>query len=204
MLSVDILLAALIAVMVPLYHTIFFSLFFFVVLSISAIQSLIFLVGGFWFAGFFFYLLGFEYFGLVYIIIYVGAIAVLFLFVIMLLDLRHLINIRFSLLVVSSFVIIVFGLTAFLFCFFDVWGLFIFFLSPDIEPLRITSQLFFHCYSPYIVGCGSILLVIMVGVVVLLRETVFMFYFPTIAQRNKLLKTSKSVIRKSSLWFSRL
>ena len=89
------------------YSELFFSIFYFYILaslivcfnvicSASAAHAVLFLVALFILVSFIFILIGTEYLGLVFIIVYVGAIAVLFLFIIMLLDLRNLVYQRFS------------------------------------------------------------------------------------------------------------
>lgn len=60
----------------------------FVVLSNNPVYSLLWLVLSFLFAASFLLILGCEFLSLIFIVIYVGAIAVLFLFVVMLLDLK--------------------------------------------------------------------------------------------------------------------
>jgi NADH:ubiquinone oxidoreductase subunit 6 (subunit J) len=80
-----------------LYFELFFIYFFFVcgiccsffvVFSINPIHSILFLILVFFNISGILILLGLEYFALIFIIIYVGAISVLFLFIIMMLNIR--------------------------------------------------------------------------------------------------------------------
>lgn len=60
----------------------------FVVLSSNPVESVLFLILTFCNAGAMLFLYNLEFFGLIFIIIYVGAIAVLFLFVVMMLNIK--------------------------------------------------------------------------------------------------------------------
>lgn len=59
-----------------------------VYLMVNPVHSVLFLVLTFCFGSVIFIMLGAEFYGLTYLIVYVGAIAVLFLFVVMMLDLK--------------------------------------------------------------------------------------------------------------------
>lgn len=71
------------------YFSFIFFLTLFVVFTNDIIYSLLSLILIFVFTGFFFVFLGLEYLGFLFFVIYVGAISIIFLFVVMLLDLRN-------------------------------------------------------------------------------------------------------------------
>jgi NADH-quinone oxidoreductase subunit J len=66
--------------------TLFFLCFFFGILHESVFVSVFFLISLFLVSSFIFILSGFEFIGFLYLIVYVGAVAVLFLFMVMLFD----------------------------------------------------------------------------------------------------------------------
>ena len=75
-----------------IYLFIFFSIAiiaaFFVIFSVNPVHSLLFLILVFFNISGLLLLLGFEYFALIFLIIYIGALAVLFLFIIMMLNIK--------------------------------------------------------------------------------------------------------------------
>ena len=115
-----------------------------------------------------------EFFGVIYIIIYVGAISILFLFVIMLLNLRVLLN------QVSTYMLCSFLLSYF-------FGIMMFFWTASAELFSIYNPVdtlfdqslffsfsFFTVYAFYIVFAGLLLFVTMLGVVLLLNDFFFL------------------------------
>jgi NADH:ubiquinone oxidoreductase subunit 6 (subunit J) len=74
-----------------IFYLFFFFILFFslnIVLSKNIISSILSLILVFFFSSIFLFYLGLDYIGLIYISIYVGALSVLFLFVIMMLNVR--------------------------------------------------------------------------------------------------------------------
>ena len=61
---------------------------FFVILSKNIIQSVLYLISIFLYSSILFIYLGADFIGLIILIVYIGAIAVLFLFVVMMLNIR--------------------------------------------------------------------------------------------------------------------
>lgn len=161
---------------------------FLVVCSTSAAHAVLFLVVLFLLVSFIFVFIGAEYLGLVYIIVYVGAIAVLFLFVVMLLDLRNIASEGFTPSGAATFstcVMLAADVTLYM---LDYGHLPFFhlplipvssFISPYGETISIVDNLsflspeLFNIYSFYVLGCGFILAFVMVGVVVMLSHTIF-------------------------------
>jgi NADH-quinone oxidoreductase subunit J len=58
------------------------------ILMLNAVHSLLLLIQIFLFGSWFLFLLNMEFFGLIFLMIYLGAILVLFLFVVMMLDIK--------------------------------------------------------------------------------------------------------------------
>lgn len=180
------------------YSELFFSIFYFytltsliicfnVICSASAAHAVLFLVVLFILVSFIFILLGAEYLGLVYIIVYVGAIAVLFLFIIMLLDLRNLVYQRFTMIQALSFswtIMLVSDLVIYLLDYSQLP----FFSLPLVpvsslidlngdtvalsDNLQYLSPELFNIYNLYVVGAGFLLAFVMVGVVLMLGQTI--------------------------------
>ncbi len=65
------------------------TLSFAIIFSRNAVSALLFLILAYFFSGVFLILKGVEFLGYIIIIVYVGAIAVLFLFVVMTLDIQN-------------------------------------------------------------------------------------------------------------------
>lgn len=101
-----------------LYFLIVFMAFC-VILSRNPMQSILSLILVYLFTGCFFMMLGVEFLAILIFVLYVGAISILFLFVVMLLNLRivELFNIFFSYFPVGSFL----GL----FFFFEIYFVFV-------------------------------------------------------------------------------
>lgn len=157
-----------------------------VVFSVNPVESVLYLILTFCNAGVVLFLYNLEFFGLIFVIIYVGAIAVLFLFVIMMLNIK--INSSFIgnlnaknafLYVVSSLVI--YNILAVV-ClnlsevmpFTDTKVPFdanvavpsiLFF--DQLNNIDVLGQVFYNYYSLYLPLAGFVLLVALVGVIVL-------------------------------------
>jgi len=152
-----------------------------VVRAINAIQAVIFLIITFCIAGLMLFLLHSEFFGLLLIIVYVGAIAVLFLFVVMMLKNKtfgtgnilnlfgdSFLEIAINVLFVYAFffvLLIAFSSTYRYVIDFDVDS-----LPLVIDALRgidILGQVLYNFLYLYVLLCGFILLLALMGPIVL-------------------------------------
>ena len=191
-----------------------FSLFvtLMVLYAANAVYAILFLIGVFILVGFTFVLLGAEYLGLVLMIIYIGAIAILFLFILMLLDLRNLLKQQ-----MGSFQFLTFGFLTFFSVEYMLWVAnfgpqpFPFLLSPmtvmmglQLSPfyndsVGVLSVVLYNSYFYYVIGCGLILLFVMLGVVLLLAESAFPFN-EKLDKRNKFLVEYQSLVHNANLY----
>jgi NADH-quinone oxidoreductase subunit J len=108
---------------------------FLVILSKNLVESVLFLILVYLFTASFFMLLGTEFLAILIFIIYIGAISILFLFVIMLLNLRsiELYNTFFNYFPIGSFIGFLFFLEIFyLFSFDFSLTMKVFFFDSDI------------------------------------------------------------------------
>jgi NADH-quinone oxidoreductase subunit J len=192
--------------LLDLYTTaaLFFTLM--VVYSANAVYAILFLIGIFLITGFLFILLGAEYLGLVLMIVYVGAIAILFLFVLMLLDLRNLMKQQITASAMFVFGLSMFLLTEGLLYFFCVGPFFVFpetfsltfAQSPALlyTGLPLLSFALYNIYVYYVIGCGMLLLFVMLCVVVLLSQASFSVQASS-PRQNKLLQQYTSTVRSA-------
>jgi NADH-quinone oxidoreductase subunit J len=143
---------------------------FFVIAANNPVHSVISLVFVFFNASAIFFILGFEYLALVLLIVYVGAIAVLFLFVVMMLNIRKYTTIRIS----GMFGLVVLS-AVYSFLLFYVDNFFNsdivvvdwaqkFFYVTDME---LIGQFLFTYWFGFVLLAGLILLVAMVGSILL-------------------------------------
>jgi NADH-quinone oxidoreductase subunit J len=125
------------------------------------------------------------YLGLIFIIVYIGAIAVLFLFVIMLINVRIVYTYYANFFILCLWAVIVWFFCDFVFMlfyfmpsnFFALTSLYNFqqiFNSSDLklrhmDPIQPLGVLFYNHFSAYLIVVGVLLLVILVGVVLLLQ-----------------------------------
>ena len=167
--------------MVDLYYLLLFLLNFLVILiflSFNPIHSVLFLIFSFCIAAVILFLLNAEFIGLLFIMIYVGAVAILFLFVIMMIEtkIHYNINYTFEKFIYTTFFII------FFYCFLKVFSIEIydddiFSYSLDMpnfleffdkfSNLVILGQSLYIYFFPIIIIAGLILLVALIGSIVL-------------------------------------
>ncbi len=90
-----------------------FYLYIFIIYSaimmisvLNPINSVLFLISVFFFASIIFILLGIDFFGFIFLIIYVGAIAVLFLFIVMMLNIQKIETDKLTYLTIGVFILI--------------------------------------------------------------------------------------------------
>jgi NADH-quinone oxidoreductase subunit J len=150
-----------------------------VVVARNPVHSVLFLILAFFNAAGLFVLLGAEFVAMILIIVYVGAVAVLFLFVVMMLDinfadLRKGINTYLPFGIFLGFVLLI----ELVFLVFDAWvlptgaGKALAIAAPtpapgDIANTRALGQLIYTRYFYVFQVAGLILLVAMVGAIVL-------------------------------------
>ena len=181
-----------------------------ILFSPNVIFSLLSLVIVFLLTSIMFIYIGAEYAGLIYIIVYVGAIAILFLFVLMLLNLRGSILDSEDLLLKHLTFYIVIVIVESLTFIYELFPFYYFVRDPffvynwpaylssfafNYEIFGISSLLF-GVYSIYIIICGFILLFIMLGVILLVNITDFDASLKlTVSQRNKILQDYLNSLR---------
>lgn len=204
----------------PLFQYIFafyFSLILFsssyVLLSANSVFSVLSLVVVFILTSFIFVMLGGDYLGLIYVIVYVGAIAILFLFVLMLLNVRYsLLNnpkiyeyflTFFNILVIECF-IYYYAITplSLFFSFTDPAQFFetIFFTGGDTSILFV-GRVVFNIFFYYLIFCAFILLFIMVGVVLLLNLNLPEGKKKNVYTKNKILQDYLNSLRIAKIQY---
>jgi NADH-quinone oxidoreductase subunit J len=157
----------------------------FVVLSSNPVESVLYLILTFCNAGAVLFFYNLEFFGLIFVIIYVGAIAVLFLFVIMMLNIKvhssflgnlktkNLLLYIVGLLVIYNLlaVIILNLLNAMPFIEtktpIDLYIRTEEFLFDNLSNIDVLGQVFYNYYPLYLPLAGFVLLIALVGVIVL-------------------------------------
>jgi NADH-quinone oxidoreductase subunit J len=156
-----------------------------VVLSTNPVESVLYLILTFCNAGVILFLFNLEFFGLVFIIIYVGAVAVLFLFVIMMLNIK-LHSSFFGSLTLKNVLLCLF-LLVLVYIFLINFYLNVFAAMPSLFSMilinnqdtsfntmfdtfyniDVLGQVFYNYYLIYLPLAGFILLISLVGVIVL-------------------------------------
>jgi NADH-quinone oxidoreductase subunit J len=165
---------------------IFLALFFCsccVIMSNNPIQSILFLILVFLFSAVLFMLLGAEFISLLILIVYIGAIAILFLFVIMMLNLRvvEVYNAFFHYLPIGSLVAFFFVGEFLMLIFFDFSKLDLLVSSNYIgeviilkgygfNNLHFFGYLLFSFYVHLFLIIGFVLFVSMIGSIVILVD----------------------------------
>jgi NADH-quinone oxidoreductase subunit J len=143
--------------------------------SVQAIEAIIFLILLFCNSAFILFYFQFDFFGLIFIIVYVGAIAVLFLFVVMMLNIKiytkydslksNIILNKYFIFFCLSFIFIhtIYNNYNFIFMISDN-----FLIRIDLfSNLNVFAQYFFNFFNLFFIIAGIILLVALVGAVVL-------------------------------------
>jgi NADH-quinone oxidoreductase subunit J len=179
---------------------------FMVILSKHPVFSVLFLVGSFIFASFLLFLLECEFLALLFIIVYVGAIAVLFLFAVMMLE-SKLTDLSKNIIGYLPIGMILGILLFFLFLseidtYFDYWqGNFRNFyqnwydLIDSTHDVEVYGQVLYSYFVLQFLIAGLILLLIIIGVVHLTNiykseeKTLAQIAFKQLARESKLKKT---------------
>jgi len=167
---------------------IFFIIFFCsscVIISNSPIQSILFLILVFLFSAILFMLLGAEFISLLILIVYIGAIAILFLFVIMMLNLRvvEVYNAFFHYLPIGSLIAFFFVGELLMLVFYDFSrfdllvnlnyiGEDVIFKGYGFNNLHFFGQLLFGFYVHLFLIVGFVLFVSMIGSIVILVDVI--------------------------------
>lgn len=156
-----------------------------VVLSTNPVESVLYLILTFCNAGITLFLFNLEFFGLIFIIIYVGAIAVLFLFVVMMLNIKEYTVPKVAYFTKSSSFLIkfVFGLYFYIlmtqiylylyismpYAWFDNFEFDTVFTSPidSLTTVEVFGQVLYNHFSVYVPLAGLILLIALIGSIVL-------------------------------------
>lgn len=155
----------------------------FVILSKNMIESVLFLILVFLFTSFLFLLIGAEFLAILVVIIYVGAISILFLFIVMMLNLR-VVELHSKLYNYFPIIFIIFILLFLFLLYFILFynGIFSyystdFYLDIWTSLLEINSNLFLigvvlYNYNNFLVFLSAILLLVsMIGTIVLTIDT---------------------------------
>lgn len=154
-----------------------------VVLSSSPVESVLFLILTFCTAGTMLFFFNLEFFGLIFIIIYVGAIAVLFLFVVMMLNIKlhsslfgilSLKNVILSLVLLLLTYIIFVNISL---CFYTSVPAICYasnivyskasYIFDALNNIEVFGQVFYNYFLVYLPLAGFILLISLIGAVVL-------------------------------------
>jgi NADH-quinone oxidoreductase subunit J len=138
-----------------------------VLISNNSVHSVLYLILCFFHAAVILFIFNVEFLGLAFIIIYVGAIAVLFLFVIMMLNVKEdNIDVNFQELLVPPFFFFLFYLVTK--GTFSNWNSTnFFFLFDDLTNINMLGQLLYNYSLIDILIAGFVLLVAIIGPVVL-------------------------------------
>lgn len=150
---------------------------FLIVFATSPIHAVISLILIFCDAAFILFNFGFDFLGLVFIIIYVGAIAVLFLFIVMMMNLKPLIKNKNSLsnkfILVSIFILtfLIYACFGFIYSFEDFFYNDFFISSYSLIDIFNTIDVFgiyfYNFFNIYFLLAGVILLIALIGAIVL-------------------------------------
>lgn len=140
----------------------------FVFLVSNPVHSTLYMILGFCNASIILFLLGVQFLSLIFIIIYVGAIAILFLFVIMMLDIKSIdvddINTSsHQFLIGTVFLILLSSLKVFVSIPFDFNQENHFFFFDSISNLNLIGQLLYNYNNFHFLIAGLILLIAMIG-----------------------------------------
>lgn len=147
---------------------------FFVFLSQNPIQSILYLVLTFSSAAGLLILIHVEFLGLLFLIIYVGAIAILFLFVIMMINVKNLVRFNFFYTLMFMLVALVIIMKPFYINLYSNFndislldGITPFFNVDIMHNIIIFGQVLYNYYLSCVLLAGFILLLALVGSVVL-------------------------------------
>lgn len=141
----------------------------FTISSRNAVYAVLWLIFALLNASGLFLLLGAEYIAMTLVIVYVGAVAVLFLFVVMMLDIEHIVyklSAKHFILALLVFV----SIAGFLIYTFNISSPFVIDKVPKVSMWDNTTAIGAVMYTDYIVAfqlCGVVLFISMIGAIVL-------------------------------------
>lgn len=167
-----------------------------VISSLNPIHSVFWLVLVFLNSAALLLLLGFNFIPLMLIVVYVGAIAILFLFVIMMLDILHLKKIDSITNIVPVILIVFTNILSYLYWYFSNFNIktnFSFMSNWNLEinnQINIIGKLLYTYYSYPFIIISLLLLVAMVGAIVLVLD------LGIITRRQKLVEQHQRSIIK--------
>jgi len=147
----------------------------FIFITRNPVHSVLFLILAFFTSSILLFILDIEFLGIIFIIIYVGAIAVLFLFVVMMLD-NKTVDFNYQNYYVVYFLIgsiFLVQTSSTLFETFkqvndkSVYLQLSMFLTDNLNNLNLLGQVLFNYYSSCFLLAGLVLLVAMIGAIVL-------------------------------------
>jgi len=148
--------------------------------SVNPVESVLFLILSFCAAGGFLFLLKVEFLGLLYIVVYVGAVAVLFLFIIMMLNVKARENL-FEKIILRKYDLFIFIsiLSVPLMHLFSIFLTDSFYMNKKINNLMVIDSLsnimvfgealYNYYIIPFLIA-GVILLIALIGCVVITLE----------------------------------
>lgn len=156
------------------------------ILSPNPIVSLLFLILTFINFSFFLMLAGMEFLSLLVLLIYVGAICILFIFVLMILDIKILIIKKYSYLkILSTFLLSFIIFILFLFKMginlniyynntniYTIWFENIF----DLSDMEVFGFVLFTYYLPHFIILSFILFIVLIGSIAIVKDKKIVFY----------------------------
>ena len=138
--------------------------------SSSPVESVLFLIFSFYLSACMLFFFNVDFLGLTYVVVYVGAVAVLFLFIIMMLDIKakETFFSRNKLIIytlVGLFVYLIFMLISLFFenVFFTEYNINKDMLIDVFSNIEVFGQVLYNYYTVYFLFAGIILLVALVG-----------------------------------------
>nr|YP_010036181.1 NADH dehydrogenase subunit 6 [Blackfordia virginica]QQW46710.1 NADH dehydrogenase subunit 6 [Blackfordia virginica] len=167
-----------------------------VISSLNPIHSVFWLVLVFLNSAALLLLLGFDFIPLMLVVVYVGAIAILFLFVIMMLDVLHLKRVESITNIIPIIIIAFTNIITYLYWYFNDFNIKNEFNCLDVWNFDINNQIniigkllyTYYCY-PFII-MSLLLLVAMIGAIVLVLD------LGLITRRQKLINQHQRYINK--------
>jgi NADH-quinone oxidoreductase subunit J len=188
-----------------IYNILYFFIIYSAIMIISVsnpINSVIFLILLFFFTSINFIILGIDFFAFIFFIIYLGAIAVLFLFIVMMLDIPRSETDKFTYLTIGFFILIILFIQFFSCLYYNynffhynkfinmynnnfLYNIFICYIDEfsHINNIEIIGLILYKYYFIQLILCGLNLLIAMIGSIYL---TNYRRGFSTKKQYNQL------------------
>jgi len=150
-----------------------------VIISKNTVQSVLYLILVFLLCSLLFIYLGADFLGLIILIVYIGAIAVLFLFVVMMLNIRLLENVfNFSIYMPLVLLLSLIFIFQFIYFFFNIFSrgcsnnIIIYWDWTFINKIQINliGELLFNRFYILFIGAAFLLFIAMIGAIVLTMD----------------------------------